>query len=1498
MKKIISILWLSIVFSAIPTTETGSTSQFSLDRIGDYAFPSNPVNDRAMGFLLEGKIKSIILNSGNFIDIDVDRSGSWEQYPVGLWGNYAYLPQVGLMSGAPGMKYASDFSDWEDVAEIGSNIVIWESRNAYINWFKNEATISDSTKGSFAGIIFENFDDHKGELGEKVDFLNTVENTFTDENQWAFNHAESFIYIALENDANIDPNLSNAYGNPEEKKAIGFIYPWALRPAFDSRNSVNDYDTYLYDGCQGKEDPWSICEEVEYYGTTVSESWFQRSGYDLDWHPANKARINTHSLNSNAGDVFGSTPYTDSGDENPLLAHSKYSETWPTLIDEETGEEFSYWPGWYAENYIDTLSGCSGTKKDPDCWQQDIGRFVSDNDVYLEFDDRWAHRGNRTNNAQDALLTKGYPLGLRVMATGHSYGVAFAEDVMFVTTKVRNESGDWCAFSRDSQGNKIYKYICTNPQYFTQDECEISGATWEQECGDAMIMPDGTRMNGRQGFDYEGVSLGFYFDADAATQDIDGDTWVHSNDDDFMEYYDDRPIINNEELIISMAMIYDYDGISSGATDLGIVAVQLLDSPYATDTIWVGTESNPQLFRLPGERLKMTDWHWFDWFQRPGVMNAGASSTPGYNKEEIQYKLMVGDTTNISENEKAWYFHTPNPLLDNDYELDPHFDSLEGLELEESFTEGPDGLDCVLISSCGPFDLEVGEEVPFSFTIIFGEDKDDLIKNAEFAQVMYNSHYQGYTPPTKPNIYANIDHERVEITWDLIAESSTDVVTGYSDFEGYKLYKSKDGGMTWGDPEDKIYDVDGIHVGWQPIAQFDLTAEEDSTHCIYSDDECTSPDSRGAIYSGADPSAPWFSLGNNTGLEHTFVDTSVIDGIEYTYSITAYDTGLDPDYTICWDCNPPDTIYHDDGSYHVSYEPDTTWNSSNPDHWSSPDGYQSIESSKGTTILDPSFVTVIPGYKASNITFPESEEVNELFVANEGVVGTGDKHFSMVNVEDLIDSYMKFEIDAVASDEVYENMAVDSPLLFAFEVDNPTDQNPLNTFTFSSQADTLNADTLSYYLGFPGAFNVNNELKIPVYNLEAYELPYEDDYDFETNWTQIFNGLRFKFDNMPFDRPTGDFVVIYDLEWGPDVDSTVIKSVDVSLEYQSSADYAKGLNFDYKIEFSDSSYLDISTTTSPSSGCFNYDDNNETPIGIDGKKTLLPLKITNLKSENVVELIHLDKGITNDGSTQNDVEGYKDCVWTRNEMLSFKRDYILVGDEVDDEKTYELYLDIDLEEAFPDLNFIMNASGQEIAWNELDEYPEYSYVLHEGMVWKATENIPAYINPDWENPVYPGEYFDSTEGDGEEFDDNPWKIQYPWKHGDYVIVKPKKFFVDRDSWVVDMSKFGEEHDVTQAEIDQVREVPNPYIAKSDFNESEYVRKLRFTNLPQHCTITIYTVSGEKVIDFDHDNEYDSNEFWNLRTVNNQEVAPGLYLFTVESTSGAYRKHIGKFSVVR
>ena len=71
--------------------------------------------------------------------------------------------------------------------------------------------------------------------------------------------------------------------------------------------------------------------------------------------------------------------------------------------------------------------------------------------------------------------------------------------------------------------------------------------------------------------------------------------------------------------------------------------------------------------------------------------------------------------------------------------------------------------------------------------------------------------------------------------------------------------------------------------------------------------------------------------------------------------------------------------------------------------------------------------------------------------------------------------------------------------------------------------------------------------------------------------------------------------------------------------------------------------------------------------------------------------------------------------------------------------------------------------------------------------------------------------------------------------------------------------------------------------------------MRFINLPASCSITIYTITGEKVYSFKHDNLEDGNAWWDLRTVNNQEISPGLYLFSVETDDD---KYIGKFAVIR
>ena len=235
----------------------------------------------------------------------------------------------------------------------------------------------------------------------------------------------------------------------------------------------------------------------------------------------------------NSGDLFGSTIFTDSNDSYPLLAHSSYSQTWPKRFDEESGEYVSYWPGWYALDFNEDLPGCDGDRDNDACWEEVPGRFTSDNDVYMEFDDRWAHRGNLVDSNNDYIQT-GYPLGLKIKSTAHSYGVSFAEDIMFTTVWVHNETHD-------------------------------------------MVMPDGTKLNSADGFDYENLSLGFYMDADVLSTDIYGNFSVHTNEDDFMEYIDCKtsdeyypdgcPVINGKELRVSIAAIGDWDGVSMQVWD-------------------------------------------------------------------------------------------------------------------------------------------------------------------------------------------------------------------------------------------------------------------------------------------------------------------------------------------------------------------------------------------------------------------------------------------------------------------------------------------------------------------------------------------------------------------------------------------------------------------------------------------------------------------------------------------------------------------------------------------------------------------------------------------------------------------------------------------------------------------------------------------------------------------------------------------------------------------
>lgn len=96
-------------------------------------------------------------------------------------------------------------------------------------------------------------------------------------------------------------------------------------------------------------------------------------------------------------------------------------------------------------------------------------------------------------------------------------------------------------------------------------------------------------------------------------------------------------------------------------------------------------------------------------------------------------------------------------------------------------------------------------------------------------------------------------------------------------------------------------------------------------------------------------------------------------------------------------------------------------------------------------------------------------------------------------------------------------------------------------------------------------------------------------------------------------------------------------------------------------------------------------------------------------------------------------------------------------------------------------------------------------------------------------------------------------------------------------------------DKTDKDLDLVTIVPNPYYAYAQHYEgTALTNKVKITNLPVNCVVTIYSISGTKIRQFKKDNEDPSIE-WDLTNFANTPVASGFYLIHVkDNTSGGER----------
>ncbi|GAB4372193.1 MAG: hypothetical protein Kow0042_15390 [Calditrichia bacterium] len=234
-------------------------------------------------------------------------------------------------------------------------------------------------------------------------------------------------------------------------------------------------------------------------------------------------------------------------------------------------------------------------------------------------------------------------------------------------------------------------------------------------------------------WDYQDLYSGFYFDADAYHRQKNGSMAGRSNDDDMMR------VIPTDHL----AMIWNLDDNSGGATGLAFTGVGFTQTPPAGREIDLNADGLPDVFI--GQPAGATGWHWFDWYFRPGAWDYGPGgpfsgdgvTRVAVDKEAIQYKLMAGDTSSIDSPSyrhlfnRTHYFH-PDPSGF----LNPRFDSNNAL-----LQNYPDGLDCVFILSTGPFNLNSGDSTEIVAVLLAADDSLTLRHNARMARNLWERKY-------------------------------------------------------------------------------------------------------------------------------------------------------------------------------------------------------------------------------------------------------------------------------------------------------------------------------------------------------------------------------------------------------------------------------------------------------------------------------------------------------------------------------------------------------------------------------------------------------------------------------------------------------------------------------------------------------------------------------------------------------------------------------------
>jgi len=190
-----------------------------------------------------------------------------------------------------------------------------------------------------------------------------------------------------------------------------------------------------------------------------------------------------------------------------------------------------------------------------------------------------------------------------------------------------------------------------------------------------------------------------------------------------------------------------------------------------------------------------------------------------------------------------------------------------------------------LFVSSSLFPMKAGDVQPFSMVVILVNGpvndpggkirRNEVLKKRVRAQETYQNNYRFAVAPPAPTLTAIAGDNKVSLYWDDKAESSYDEFLANiggdgNHFEGYRIYRSSDPAFL---DATNITNGFGTEQFLTPLKIFDLK------------DGISGFDSLGI-------DGIHYYLGDDSGLQHSFVDSTVKNGFTYYYAIVSYSKGF------------------------------------------------------------------------------------------------------------------------------------------------------------------------------------------------------------------------------------------------------------------------------------------------------------------------------------------------------------------------------------------------------------------------------------------------------------------------------------------------------------------------------------------------------------------------------------------------------------------------------